>query len=98
MLRSKKNVVPQPGFVGRRGDMFQPVVYYESSYKGRRGDMPMLNKNRTYRHSSVNDPDYKSKKQMHFDDDVDFEDMLFDGAKDYKDYARIRDKYYEGRK
>ncbi len=27
---------------------------------------------------------------MNFDDDVHFEDMLFEGAKDYKDYARIR--------
>jgi hypothetical protein len=34
---------------------------------------------------------------MNFDDDGHFEDILFEGFKNYKDYARIRDKYYEGR-
>ncbi len=102
MLHSKKKIAPQPSqppkpkYRGRRGDMFQPIIYDESSFKGRRGDMPMLNRNRTFRYPIVHDPNHKSIKQMIFDD-VHFEDLLFEGAKDYKDYARIRDKYYEGR-
>ncbi len=103
MLHSKKKIAPQPSqspkpkYRGRRGDMFQPIISDESSFKGRRGDMPMLNKNRTYRYPIVHDPNHKSIKQMNFDDDVHFEDLLFDGAKNYKDYSRIRNKYYEGR-
>ncbi len=45
--------------------------------------------------------DRNEREKLHYettDDDVHFEDLLFEGAKDYKDYARIRDKYYEGRK
>ncbi len=38
----QKKITPQPGFVGRRSDMIQPVISHEPSFKRRCGDMPML--------------------------------------------------------